>query len=92
MVRTFSPKPQPIIQLQHFLRDFLVGDFGVVLRGGDALVTENFGKAFDGHVVTEGYRGGEGVAGDVEGELFGYAAMLGDFLERTVDLLVAGDG
>lgn len=79
-------------EFQQFLRDFLVGDFGVVLRGGDALVAENFGKAFDGHVVTEGYRGGKGVTGDVEGELFGNAAMFGDFLERAVDLLVAGDG
>jgi len=62
-------------EFQHFLREFLVGYFGVVLCGGDALVTENFGKAFYGHVVAEGYRGSEGVTGDVEGELFGDAGF-----------------
>ncbi len=63
-----------------------------MLRRGDALVAENFGEAFDGHVVAQGHGGGEGVSGDVEGELFGYAAMLGYFLKSAVNLLVAGDG
>ncbi len=62
-----------------------------MLRSGDTLVTENFGKAFDGHVVAEGYRGGEGVTGDVKGELFGDATMQGDFRECTLNPLVANE-
>ena len=55
-------------------------------------MAENFGEAFDRHVVAECNCGSEGVTGDVEGELFGDTAMLCYFLERTVDLLIAGDG
>ena len=62
-----------------------------MLRGGNALVAENFGKAFDGHVVAEGYRGGEGVTSDVKGELFGDATMQGDFRECTLNPLVANE-
>ena len=69
----------------------LVDDTGIDLRSFDIRMPEHFADRLDRYAIGKGNSGCESVPGNMEGQVFLYAAHVGNLFQIGVHLLVAQD-
>ena len=82
---------QTFLHIVHRLFQAAVHDPSIMLRHTCGGMAEHDGHVLQGYIVGERDGGPESVPGNVRGQVFLYAAEIGDFLEVAVHFLVAHD-
>ena len=82
---------QTFLHIVHRLFQAAVHDPRIMLRHACGGMSEHDGHVLQGYIVGERDGGPESVPGNVRGQIFLYAAEIGDFLEVAVHFLVAHD-
>ena len=82
---------QTFLHIVHRLFQAAVHDPRIMLRHACGGMSEHDGHVLQGYIVGERDGGPESVPGHMRGQIFLYAAEIGDFLEVAVHFLVAHD-
>ena len=82
---------QTFLHIVHRLFQAAVHDPSIMLRHTCGGMAEHDGHVLQGYIIGERDGGSESVPGNVRGQVFLYAAEIGDFLEVAVHFLVAHD-
>ena len=82
---------QTFLHIVHRLFQAAVHDPSIMLRHTCGGMAEHDGHVLQGYIVGERDGGPESVPGHMRGQIFLYAAEIGDFLEVAVHFLVAHD-
>lgn len=82
---------QTFLHIVHRLFQAAVHDPRIMLRHACGGMSEHDGHVLQGYIVGERDGGSESVPGHMRGQVFLYAAEIGDFLEVAVHFLVAHD-